>query len=87
MMTAMLPSSFLTSRQKRRAEPEWSRFGLWDRIRKQFLSFEPDERDRLGKGFKRAYRRGFSINFRAAAVRMGIFPSRRTQFAMTRTVN
>jgi hypothetical protein len=47
MITVFLPSPFLDATGHHRLrEPDWSRLGLWDEIRREFLGLDADPRDR-----------------------------------------
>jgi hypothetical protein len=52
-VTILLPNPFLSADgEKVLKAPEWSRLGLWDRLRARWLGLtEPDPSDRSGRGF------------------------------------
>jgi hypothetical protein len=52
-ITVLLPNPFLDGDDKLLRTPDWSRLGLWDRLRAEWLGLsDPDPIDRSGKGFR-----------------------------------
>ena len=47
-ITVLLPNPFVTDDHKFRDRPDWSQFGLWDRLRLDHLGLAPDDHDRSG---------------------------------------
>lgn len=50
-LTVILPHPFLDDDQRMRAEPDWTRLGLWDHLRARFLGLPPDPVDRSADRF------------------------------------
>lgn len=48
----LLPHPFLTDEQQIREEPDWSRLGLWNRLREKYLGLGPDPLDLTSPGFR-----------------------------------
>ena len=51
-ITFLLPHPFLTDDQRIRDEPDWSRLGLWNRLREKYLKLGPDPIDTTPPGFR-----------------------------------
>lgn len=50
MITVFFPNPYLDNGMQRLREPDWSRLGLWDRVRQEFLGQGPDPMDRTIEG-------------------------------------
>jgi hypothetical protein len=46
MITVFFPNPYLDAEGHRPRKPDWSRLQLWDEVRREFLGWEPDPRDR-----------------------------------------
>ncbi|MEE9280329.1 MAG: hypothetical protein V3V67_09165 [Myxococcota bacterium] len=51
-MTVLLPHPHLNDDQQLRDEPDWSRLGLWNRLREKYLALAPDPLDLEAPGFR-----------------------------------
>jgi hypothetical protein len=50
MITFFLPNPYHDHEGKGIRPPDFTRLGLWDELRREFLGLEPDPRDREGRG-------------------------------------